>query len=231
MAEVDPVDDGLIRGRPDIAYDLLRADIVQGELLPNERLVEADLAKRLSVSRATVRAALARLEQDGLVVREYNRGVRVRRVTEAEAIEILQARIALEALAASEAAKKATVDDIFRMRSALTEMAACYERGDLMAASAENGKLHAEVLRVAGNKTVTRLLEGLKAQVVRYQFRTGLVPGRPALSLAEHTAIVDAIAAGDSDAAEAAMRTHLSHVAEAIDSKSRAVHWSIDPVL
>jgi DNA-binding FadR family transcriptional regulator len=51
---------------------------------------------------------------------------------------------------------------------------------------------------------------------VRFQYRTILVPGRAERSYAEHTAIVDAIAAGEADAAEAAMRGHLLHVTDAL---------------
>jgi DNA-binding GntR family transcriptional regulator len=56
----------------------------------------------------------------------------------------------------------------------------------------------------------------LNSQLVRFQYRTILVPGRPERSFAEHSAIVDAVAAGDEDAAEAAMRGHLGHVAAAL---------------
>src|SRR5699024_12590595 len=78
--------------------------IVAGRLTANQRLIEADLVSELGVSRATIRAALARLEHEGLVVREYNHGARVRMVTAEEAVEILQVRSALEALAARHAA-------------------------------------------------------------------------------------------------------------------------------
>jgi DNA-binding FadR family transcriptional regulator len=53
---------------------------------------------------------------------------------------------------------------------------------------------------------------------VRFQYRTILLPGRSERSFSEHTAVVDAIADGDGDEAEAAMRTHLSHVADALRS-------------
>jgi DNA-binding GntR family transcriptional regulator len=56
----------------------------------------------------------------------------------------------------------------------------------------------------------------LNSQLVRFQFRTVLAPGRPPKSLEEHRAVVDAIAAGDRPAAEAAMRVHLSHVVQAL---------------
>ncbi|MGH2876423.1 MAG: FCD domain-containing protein, partial [Solirubrobacteraceae bacterium] len=54
------------------------------------------------------------------------------------------------------------------------------------------------------------------SQLVRFEYRTILQPGRSERSLAEHTAIVEAVAAGDPDGAEAAIRAHLEHVADAL---------------
>jgi len=66
------------------------------------------------------------------------------------------------------------------------------------------------------HQTATRMIGALQAHLVRHQYRTILVPGRAPRSIAEHHAIVDAVAAHDADAAELAMRTHLSHVVEAL---------------
>jgi DNA-binding FadR family transcriptional regulator len=63
---------------------------------------------------------------------------------------------------------------------------------------------------------VARLISTLKYQLVRFQYRTILLPGRSEHSFGEHTGIVRAIAAADPEGAEQAMRTHLSHVAEAL---------------
>ena len=90
-------------GRQDAAARL-REWITGGRFMPNERLIETDLAEALGVNRANVRMALAMLEQEGLVVRERNRGARVRLVSDAEAIEIAEARQSLEALVARQAA-------------------------------------------------------------------------------------------------------------------------------
>jgi DNA-binding FadR family transcriptional regulator len=60
----------------------------------------------------------------------------------------------------------------------------------------------------------------LKSQLVRFQYRTIMLPGRTERSFEEHSAIVDAVAAGDPDTAEKAMRRHLSHVAEALRGAS-----------
>ncbi len=200
-------------GRP---ADALRADIVAGRLLPNERLVEADLTRRLGVGRSAVRTALARLEHEGLVELEPHRGARVRRVAVAEAVEILQARAALEGLAAHQAAAHATDADIAGLRAILAEMRRLLDAGDLLKASDANAVLHRRLLEIGGHATANRLIGGLRSQLVRFTYRTILVPGRSERSFAEHTAIVDAVAAHDGPAAEAAMRTHLSHVADAL---------------
>jgi DNA-binding GntR family transcriptional regulator len=196
--------------------DQLRAEIVAGRLLPNERLVEADLTRRLGVGRSAVRTALARLEQEGLVELEPHRGARVRLVGLPEAIEILEARAVLESLAVRRAAVNATQADIADLRGILAEMRRLLDAGDLLKASDTNAILHKRLLTLGDHSTANRLIVALRSQLVRFEYRTILLPGRSEHSLAEHTAIVDAVAGGDGDAAEAAMRTHLSHVAEAL---------------
>ena len=203
----------------DDGYQALRDAIVSGDLLPSERLVEEDLARRLGLGRGAVRMALVRLEHDGLVERERNRGARVRRVSDAEAVEILEVRAALESLAARKAAQRATPKDVRELRAILREMGAKRERGDLMAVSDANARLHRRIVEISGHDTVRRMSGMLISQIVRFQYRTVLLPGRPERSHREHTAIVDAIAAGDAEGAERAMRRHLSHVAEALRAR------------
>lgn len=200
----------------DECYQYFLVAIARGELRPNERLIETELAARLGVGRAVIRTALARLHQEGVVERERNRGARVRLISEIEAVEILEARSVLECLAARHAAINATEQDAIDLRSFLQDMGEARDQGDLLAVSALNGRLHQRVLSIANHATVSRLLEMLHAHHVRFQFRTILAPGRSAESFKEHTALVEAIAAHDPDAAEAAMRTHLDHVMEAL---------------
>ncbi len=213
------------------AYVQLRELIVSGELSPNQRLVENDLAATLGVGRAAVRTSLARLEQDGLVVREPHRGARVRMVGEAEALEIIGARAALEGLAAREAALRATRDDVRAMRDLLRRMTEHLQADDPLSYSAGNARLHALILATSHHATATRLIAGLRAQMVRFQYRTVLVPGRSTHSLTEHAAIVDAIDAADPDRAEAAMRTHLAHVGDTLRLTTSARAQHVPPTL
>ena len=204
----------------DHGYRALRDAIVSGEFLPSERLVEEDLGRRLGIGRAAVRMALVRLEHDGLVEHERHRGARVRRVSEEEAVEILEVRAALESLAARRAAERATASDVRDLRAILRDMRARRERGDLMAMSDANAALHRRILEISGHETARRLSGTLMSQIVRFQYRTVLLPGRPDRSLREHTAIVEAIADGNADLAERSMRRHLSHVADALRARA-----------
>ena len=197
-------------------YEDLRRAIVSGELLPGERLLEEELSARLGLGRGAVRMALVRLEHDGLVERERHRGARVRRISEDEAVEILEARAALEGLAARQAATAADDAAIEGLREIVAEMGRLREAGDLIGLSNVNARLHAGILEASGHETAKRLTRTLSSQIVRFQFRTVLLPGRAERSFAEHSAIVEAIAARDPDAAEQAMQQHLLRVAEAL---------------
>jgi len=76
--------------------------------------------------------------------------------------------------------------------------------------------LHTELRRIARHATATRILALLNSQVVRFQFRAILIPGRAAKSMAEHEAIVDAIKAHDAERAQLAMTRHLAQVVDAL---------------
>lgn len=198
------------------AYEALHDAIVSGELSPGERLIEEELAERLGLSRGAVRGAILRLGHEGLVVRERNRGARVRRFTLDEAIEVLEARAALESLAAGYAAQRRTRDEARELRAIVDDMKRLHREGELLAMSERNAVLHRRILEISGHRVASDICARLHSQIVRFQFRTVLAPGRPQGSLAEHGRLVSAIAAGDRAAAEDAMRAHLTNVAGAL---------------
>jgi DNA-binding GntR family transcriptional regulator len=198
------------------SYDALREAIVRGDIAPEARLVEAEISTNFKMSRGAVRTALIRLEEEGLVVREPHRGARVRKVSDDEAVEILQVRAVLEGLAVRLTAERIDDAGAARLQALLERHRELLDGGDLLGASDANADLHAALLELSGHGTARRLIRALNSQTVRYQYRTILIPGRPAASVAEHTAIVEAVVAGRPDAAEAAMRSHLFNVAQAV---------------
>lgn len=197
-------------------YRRLRDAIVDGRFQPNERLVEADLARMFGAGRTVIRAALVRLDQEGLVERQPNRGARVRLISDREALEIEEVRVALEQMLARQAATRITRRDVAGLRHILQDMTARVEAGDPLGYSELNARFHEMIWAIADQGVAATLVANLKSQSIRFQYRTILQPGRPGRSLREHGAIVAALASRDADASEAAMREHLSHVVETL---------------
>ncbi len=206
------------RSQAEQAYDYLRAGILSDRYSPGTHLIETELAQSLDVNRAVIRGALARLSLEGLVEKQRHRGARVRLVSPEEAFEIVEARAVLEGLAARRVAETGDQQLVRDLKRLSREMTDRLKVGDLLGYSEVNGQLHSRILRASGQTTVQRLVDSLSAQLVRYQYRTVLVPGRARESLQEHQNIVEAIAAGDAEGAERAMRKHLEKVALTVAS-------------
>jgi len=209
----------------------LREEIVSGRFQPNERLVEADLAVHFGAGRTAVRAALATLDQEGLIVREPNRGARVRLISDREALEIEQVRNALERLLTRAAGARATDEDVDDLRHMVSEMAERISEGDALGYSELNARFHQRIWKIADNQMAAKMLVTLKSQSIRFQYRTMLRPGRTERSFREHQAIVAAIASHDEEACDKAMAEHLRHVLEtlqwAIESQHRQPPWAV----
>ena len=205
-------DGSSVRGEASPLVDEIRGAIIRGELSPNERLVELDLAQRYSVSRGAVRVALLELVNEGLVDRELHRGARVRVISLEEAIEISEVRMVIEGLCARRAAENITEDQGRELRQLVSLMIERTSEGDLMAYSALNGELHDRIRQLSGHRAAAAIVERLRNQSVRQQFRMSLVPGRANVSVAEHAAIVEAVVTRDGDRAEEQMRAHLANV-------------------
>ena len=213
----NPTTDRSARGGVSV-YRKLREAIVDGRFQPNERLVEADLARVFGAGRTAIRAALVRLDQEGLVERQPNRGARVRLVSDREALEIEEVRVALEQMLARHAATRITRSNVADLRRILNDMTARVEAGDPLGYSELNARFHEMIWAIADQGVAATLVANLKSQSIRFQYGTILQPGRPDRSLREHRLIVEALASGDPDASETAMREHLSRVVETLES-------------
>lgn len=208
------------RPRSDLTRQIREA-ILDAEFAPHQRLIEADLSERYAASRAAVRTALLNLTGEGLVERMPNRGARVRAISVDEAVEIIEVRLGLESLCARKAAEnltEAAADDLRLLRVEIEDAVAT---PDLVAYSVLNQELDRRVRALSRHATATQLLERLRAQSARHQFRLGFLPGRAARSAPEHIAIIDAMLDRDPDAAEAATRAHLRGIIEELRGLDR----------
>jgi DNA-binding GntR family transcriptional regulator len=210
--------------------DAIRDAITSGEFAPNQRLVEAELSERFGAIRAAVRNALLHLASEGLVERIQNRGARVRAVSLEEAVEITEARMVLEGLCAAKAAERVTDADKAQLRELGTQMRLAVAEGDVLGYSDLNKQLHALIRDLSGQATARKVLERLRLQNVRHQFRLAMHPGRPAVSLPQHLEIIEALCAADPEAAEAAVRKHLRSVIDALPEVDKARPRRFDAV-
>jgi DNA-binding GntR family transcriptional regulator len=131
----------------------------------------------------------------------------VREISLDEAIEITEVRRLLEGHQAARAAERVTGADAAALRGIIKDMRIAVERSEFLRYSDLNGRLHAAIRDISAHETCARLLRQLRDQTVRHQFSLSLVPGRPAVSLPQHEAIVTAVTARDPAAAEQAMRS------------------------
>lgn len=204
-----------------VVADRIRQAIFAGELVPNQRLVEADLAEMYGASRGHVRTALSELTVEGVVERIQNRGARVRSVPLEEALEIVEVRSALEALCAARAAQRLGEEEAQLLQRIGRDMEAAVEAGDQSAYAQGNTELHATLIRLSGQTTAAATIDRLRAQAVRFQYRLFAQPGRSQQSLPEHLAIIEAVCAREPEAAASAMREHLMSVGSAIEASAR----------
>ena len=196
--------------------DDLRRDILNGRFAPGDRLLEVPLAAHYQCGRAAVRSALVELKSEGLVEREANRGAAVRRISITEAIQITEARAALEGLIAAQAATHATENDRAELREIIADMRSAVAEDRSRDYSDLNARFHRRLREMSGHAIASELVANLRNRAAHHQYRLSLMPGRPSESVEQHAAIADAVITGDADAAGDAMREHLRSVVEVL---------------
>ena len=202
--------------RTDSITDDLRRDILSGRFEPGDRLLEVPLAEQYQCGRAAVRSALVELTAEGLVEREANRGATVRRISISEAIQITEARSALEGVIAAQAARNATTDDRDELRRVIDEMRAAVDDDRRRDYSDLNARFHRRLREMSGHAIAAELVANLRNRAAHHQYRLSVMPGRPKESLGQHAAIADAVIAGDEAGAAEAMHQHLRSVIDVL---------------
>ncbi|WP_103380194.1 GntR family transcriptional regulator [Pseudonocardia dioxanivorans] len=202
----------------------VRDGIMQGRYAPGQRLPEADLVSLYQASRGAVRTALAQLESEGIVLRERNRGARVRPISLDEAVEITEARAVVEGLCAAKAAQRITAEEKKSLRALGDELRVAVDEGDVMAYTRVNQEVHRAVRDISRHETAGVMLDRLRTQSVRYHYTVALLPGRPAVGMREHVEVIESVCSGDADRAEQTMRAHLLSVVDALQQLDANLH-------
>jgi DNA-binding GntR family transcriptional regulator len=193
------------------AYSLILEAIDTGVYRPGDRLVESELADRFGVSRTPVREALQRLETQSMLTRD-GRSLIVASLDHNQLAELYVVRAELEGLAARLAAKHATEEEVRVLRHMVDEDRAL--TGDPQAMSQANRRFHKQIHLASHNRYLVQQLDLVYRSMALMATTSLAAEGRTEATLDEHAAIVDAISAGDGDAAYAALRTHISRAFE-----------------
>ena len=186
--------------------EALRDAIRRGVLEPGERLMEVQLAEELGISRTPVREAIRKLEQEGYVIMLPRRGTYVSSLSVHDVKEIFEIRSALESLAISLATMRIEPEELEKLRALLVEIEGHIKREDIDKIVATDIEFHGLLYQVSN----------LKEQLARFRTLSMSYPGRLQKTLEEHRAMVEAIAAGDLDAARDAAEHHMEQAEETL---------------
>ncbi|MBW4482407.1 MAG: GntR family transcriptional regulator [Tildeniella torsiva UHER 1998/13D] len=194
-------------------YYAVRSAILTGALSPGDRLVETQLAEWLQVSRTPLREALRQLQQDSLVTADVSGGLRVTTITAADAEELYDCRLALEALAVAGACTYATDEQLGAIAAcvAQAEGATANSHGSLSAESLldVDYQFHHLIAESSGNRRLVSLLDSLFDAMALLRIQT-LQKNPNVLDIRlEHRQIYEAILTRDPEVAVAAITQHL----------------------
>ena len=189
------------------AYALILEAIDSGIYRPGDRLVESELAERFGVSRTPVREAMQRLETQSMLARD-GRSLVVASLDHNQLAELYVVRAELEGLAARLAAQHASAEEI----RVLQGMVADDHRllGDPGALSRANRRFHRQIHLASHNRYLIQQLELVHRSMALLATTSLAAEGRDEVALAEHAALIAAIAARDEAAAEQALKHHIS---------------------
>ena len=193
----------------DVVRETLREAILDGHLAPGTWLREEEIARELGVSRTPVREALQQLTAIELIEFKPHQGAVVARLTSDDILAIYVVREALEGISARLAAARATAEDCQALRDILTQMEERAAVNDSEALADLNLTFHARMRQISTNRYLDRFLTQVEQAVRRFGRTTYKYTNRAPASIAEHRAIVDAIADHDAERAEALAVHHM----------------------
>ena len=191
------------------AYGELREAILAGRLPPGVRIVEAEIARQMAISRGPIREAIRRLESDGLVEYQPRRGTVVVRLSPDEVRDAYYLRAHLEAYAVRLAAVRATETDFATLEELIDRMCASAGRDEFGELLSADVAFHAHICQLSGSKRLYRLWDSLNPH--SWTLLTGLKASGYTLEqiAVRHRPILAALQAGDADQAEREIRLHI----------------------
>jgi DNA-binding GntR family transcriptional regulator len=204
----------------DMVYEVLREAILSGAFSPGERLRQEALATAIGVSRLPVRAALLRLDAEGLVEFSPHRGAVVQTLSHAQIAEIYELRDLLETFALRKSMARMTPERIARLRDLAAQLDAEAEGDPFLEVRV---RFYRELYDAEHAPRLTELIEALRSSVGRYLLGWRVSDGD---GHGHHNVLIEHVAAGDVAKAEAWLRKHLQEVSAGVD---HILYGEVDP--
>lgn len=201
------------------ALDKLRNAISRGLYPPGHRLVERELCEALGVSRTSVREALRQLQAENLIEVGKRRNITVAVISSKDAEDIYLLREMLETSAVRRFVANADENAIKKLQRIHREMRKVIHKGDVRELAVMAGEFYATILNGAGSKVIADMARQLHTRVTYLRMRSMAEPGRLDDGLQEWDRLMEAIEAGNANAAAKAMSEHLSNARKAVVAK------------
>jgi DNA-binding GntR family transcriptional regulator len=198
--------------------DQLRDLIRDGAYAPGARLVERAIARELGTSHIPVREALARLAEEGLVVRLPRRGARVAELSPRLLEEISSVRVVLEQFVCTRVLERWTASAHAELAALARRMTTAAERGSTKTVGELDVRFHETLWQLADHELLLEVAGGLRGRIERFlrAANAALAPEELRQHAASHVELVELLASGDEAAVAAAMRRHIEVGAERV---------------
>lgn len=190
-------------------FATLEEDILTGKLARGEALGEKMLSERLGVSRTPVRAALARLAEEGLIESVVNKGAVVIGITKEDIVDIYHIRMRLEGLASLIAASKISPEALSELLESVELSEFYIKKNNTEKLKELDSEFHETIYRATGNQPLCKTLSELHRKIKTYRKLSLTVPGRLERSVSEHREIYEAIASGNGELADTLTSLHV----------------------
>ena len=200
----------LTKSMSEIVRRAVEEKIIYGELMSGSRLFEEELVEQFNISRSPIREALKILEHDGLVLIEPRRGARVAQLSITDLNEVYATRVALESLAAAQAAEHCGEDEKERLYEDLRGLENAFATELPKEFFKANVAITNSIHEISRNKTLARLLRSIAKQSFRYRYLAySMEPDLMKISVGSNSTLVEAIVANDSWLARSVMESIL----------------------
>jgi len=196
--------------------DAVREMIFRGELPGGSRIPEKTLCERFGISRTPLREALKVVAVEGLITLLPNRGARVTPLTPEIVDEVFPVLAAIEALAGRLACERITDEEIAEIRALHYQMALHHTRRERSEYFRLNQAIHEKIVEAAANPTLSGVFRNLSGRVRRARYIANLTNQRWDQAMAEHEAILGAVAGRDGERLEDLLANHLPNTIEAV---------------